>query len=70
VQAGRIKGVQVAGKRNGCGWADVRNGTGGRHGMGVEGTWNGCGWQAHGIGVGGRHVEWMRVGGWQSVEQV
>jgi hypothetical protein len=67
VQAGRIKGVQVAGKQNGCGWAGVQNGTGGRHrvgagGMNVEwvqvaGTWNGCRWQARGMDAGG----WVAV---------
>jgi hypothetical protein len=70
VQAGRIKGVQVAGKQNGCGWAGVWNGTGGRHRMGaggrnvdwvwvwvwvwMAGTWNGCRWQACGMHAGGR----------------
>jgi hypothetical protein len=61
VQAGGIKGVWVAGMRNGCGWAEVQNGTGRRHGIGAggrdaewvqeAGTWNGCRW------VGGRRVE-------------
>jgi hypothetical protein len=47
VQAGRIKGVQVAGKQDGCRWAGVWNGTGGRHRM----------------GAGGRNVEWVWVAG-------